>query len=76
MHGYRWPLRGWWCLFGRWFGRGSRLLVIARMSLGNLNSVGGARLVTLGDLVLDTRRGRSMAFWGSFACIFLLIPLF
>jgi len=26
--------------------------------------------------VLETWRGRSMAFWGSFACIFLLIPLF
>lgn len=32
MDGYGWPLRGWWCcLADAGFGRGSRLLVIARM---------------------------------------------
>lgn len=65
----------------------SRLLVIARMMprqtlVAPVTPGDPARSLSLlfgggrAKAVLETWRGRSMAFWGSFACIFLLIPLF
>lgn len=77
-------------VFG-WFGRGSRLLVIARMMPRQSKTLhwsracdatgdpGGACLLDRAKAVLSVAgkgRARRGAFWGSFACIFLLIPLF